>query len=135
MVITKASTPVTITIFVVCFALMLGTVCALGVWLLFAHLATAKPTPSVIVFSTWMFIAGLLALAIYFWTPLVCVVVSWVDVVVIVAGIFPGQQHTLSGFIHQFCFNIVFFVAAHIAWIAHLVIKKRSPDMHPSPAG
>jgi hypothetical protein len=99
--------------YIVCFVLLLITVLALASWLCFAYLASGTPIPSVVIYRAAILLAMVVGLCLYFKWPLITVTVGWLDLFMVMFGVFPWEEKSVTNFFYQFMFDVTFFVAAH----------------------
>jgi hypothetical protein len=112
--------------FTVCFFLMALPAVILFFWILFAHMATGVPVARDVVLREGLFVGMVAALLAYFKWPWVAVAVSWVDMAMILRGIFTWEEKGLDNFLYQFSFDILFFAAAHVGLFSFLLLKRFS---------
>jgi hypothetical protein len=67
----------------------------------------------------------LLALMLYFKVPNIVALVSWFNVLLALARVFPWEEPGVANFFHQFQFDLLFLVAAHAGAVFYAIRKKR----------
>lgn len=115
-------------IFVLSFVCMLISVALRGAWNILATIAEGRTgTPRFVHVMNYLLCASVVALFMYFKWPWVAVVVSWINAVMVVRGIFPWESHNLIGALQQFKLDVLFFIAAH-AGVASYLFNRRKND-------
>jgi hypothetical protein len=122
----------------VCFLLLLMTVLALASWLCFAYLASGSPIPALLSYRTAILLAMVVSLCTYFKWPLVAVAVGWLDLLMVLLGVFPWEEKSATSFFYQFMFDLTFFGAAHIGLflqqVSTRIVEKEMPvHLHGDP--
>jgi hypothetical protein len=95
-----------------------------GAWLVFASLALGATVPRFIRVHVWMLIADVISLALFFRWPLILPLVGWIDLALVLTGVFPWEEKGIQNLFYQFPSVLAFFVAAHAVAFSKLAIRK-----------
>jgi hypothetical protein len=106
------------------FALLLFSTLALCGWLLLASMGLEWPIPKIVLYFACLFAAEIISLVLYFKRPWVAVLIGWIDMLMIVVGVVPRNSHSLLSFLHQFMFDVVFWVAANGGFAAYSALNR-----------
>jgi hypothetical protein len=118
---------------VLCFVIMVLLLVVLSAIMPFQFLASPWPIPSFIIARTLLCVAVFISIGVYFWSPWVAVIVSWIDIILVFRGVYPWEGHSRNVFLWQFGWDILFFIAAHVGLLA-FVLLQRSKRISTNPA-
>jgi hypothetical protein len=83
---------------ITCSIFMGVTVILQGIGLLFAWLASGSPISHIVLFRTALFWLMALGLLLAFKWPWYAVAASWIDLLLIVCGVFPAEERSVTWF-------------------------------------
>jgi hypothetical protein len=110
--------------FAICFAFLIISVVPLAFWLLFAEMASGLPTPHAILFRRYLLLGEIAAAVTYFKWPWFAAIVGWIDLAMVLRGVFPWEEPGIETLFYQFSFDLLFFLAAILGLISFLAWKR-----------
>jgi hypothetical protein len=107
-------------------AFIMGIMCvfALGVWLVFAHLAAGSPVPHFLRIRLWLLLAEIVSLMLFFRATWVMAIVGWFCIALVFTGVFPWEEQGVQNLFYQFIFDIAFFVAGNLGLAARFLSNR-----------
>jgi hypothetical protein len=83
-------------LFIAFFALGLICVAVKGLWLPFAYLASGTHVAKFIIVKTGLWFPMAIGIAVHFKWPWILAVVSWVDMALVMTGVFPREEKGIA---------------------------------------
>jgi hypothetical protein len=107
-----------------CFALMLLPIAALLLWFLVAFAVGGFSLNGVMALQLTALALMIVSECLYFRYPTVAVIVSWLILTMILSKLMPWDPRGAGRVVYQFSFYLLFFVAAHLGWLAGILNRR-----------
>jgi hypothetical protein len=117
--------------FIIFFVFALICIVMKGLWLPLAYLASGVHAPHFIIIKTWLWFAAVVGLVTYFKWPWLLAIVTWVDMVMVMTGVFPWEEQGLQNLFYQFIFDLLLFAAANFGLISYIFSRRQRQAQEP----